>query len=37
MSTLQVSEDFYSVQLEGHSQGIPAYFIRLQGCNLTTA
>jgi organic radical activating enzyme len=32
--TLNVSEHFYSVQGEGHSTGVPAYFIRLRGCNL---
>lgn len=31
---LQVSEHFYSIQGEGASVGVPAYFIRLQGCNL---
>ena len=31
---MKISEDFYSVQGEGISQGVPAYFIRLQGCNL---
>ena len=30
---LKISEDFYSVQGEGPSTGIPAYFIRLQNCN----
>ena len=32
--TLSISEHFYSVQGEGHSSGVPAYFIRLKGCNL---
>lgn len=32
--TLNISEHFYSVQGEGHSTGVPAYFIRLKGCNL---
>tara|TARA_Y100000034_G_scaffold131519_1_gene192424 strand:- start:298 stop:1041 length:744 start_codon:yes stop_codon:yes gene_type:complete len=31
---MEISEQFYSVQGEGISQGVPAYFIRLQGCNL---
>ena len=33
-TTLNVSEHFYSVQGEGHTTGVPAYFIRLRGCNL---
>jgi len=31
---LRISESFYSIQGEGASSGYPAYFIRLQGCNL---
>jgi len=31
---LKISEHFYSIQGEGASVGVPAYFIRLQGCNL---
>ena len=31
---LRVSEHFYSIQGEGSSVGVPAYFIRLQNCNL---
>jgi len=31
---LRISEHFYSIQGEGASVGAPAYFIRLQGCNL---
>ena len=31
---LQVSEKFYSVQGEGASVGVPAFFIRMQGCNM---
>lgn len=33
--TLQISEKFLSCQLEGWTTGIPAYFIRLTGCNLS--
>jgi 7-carboxy-7-deazaguanine synthase len=33
-STLNISEDFYSVQGEGNTSGVPAYFIRLKACNL---
>lgn len=32
---LLVSEKFYSIQGEGKSSGVPAYFIRLSTCNLT--
>lgn len=32
--TLNISEDFYSVQGEGHTSGVPAYFVRLRACNL---
>ena len=31
---MQISEKFYSVQCEGVTSGVPAYFIRLPGCNL---
>ena len=34
LETLNISEDFYSVQGEGHTSGVPAYFIRLKACNL---
>lgn len=34
MNKLAVSETFYSIQGEGQTQGIPAVFIRLAGCNL---
>ena len=34
INTLAISEDFYSVQCEGVTTGVPAYFIRLKGCNL---
>jgi 7-carboxy-7-deazaguanine synthase len=33
-NTFELSEHFYSVQCEGISTGIPAYFIRLKSCNL---
>jgi len=33
-TTLDLSEQFYSVQCEGHSTGYPAYFMRLKACNL---
>jgi organic radical activating enzyme len=32
---LLISSDFYSVQGEGISSGIPSYFVRLANCNLT--
>ncbi|MDD4109971.1 MAG: 7-carboxy-7-deazaguanine synthase QueE [Clostridia bacterium] len=32
--SLNVVESFYSIQGEGASVGVPAYFIRLHGCNL---
>lgn len=32
---LLVSEHFYSVQCEGRTTGVPAYFIRLTHCNLS--
>jgi 7-carboxy-7-deazaguanine synthase len=31
---MKISEQFYSIQGEGASQGTPSYFVRLQGCNL---
>jgi len=34
ITTLDISEHFYSVQCEGHSTGSPAYFMRLRACNL---
>ena len=34
VETLNISEDFYSVQGEGKTSGVPAYFIRLKACNL---
>lgn len=34
IETLNISEDFYSVQGEGYTTGVPAYFIRLKACNL---
>ena len=33
-NTFELSEHFYSVQCEGISTGVPAYFIRLKNCNL---
>lgn len=32
---LLISSDFYSVQGEGFSTGVPSYFVRLANCNLT--
>lgn len=32
---LLISSDFYSIQGEGKSSGIPSYFVRLGVCNLT--
>ncbi len=32
---LMISSDFYSVQGEGKTTGVPSYFIRLGLCNLT--
>jgi 7-carboxy-7-deazaguanine synthase len=34
ITTLAVSEVFYSIQGEGQTMGIPAVFLRLGGCNL---
>ena len=34
IETLNIAEDFYSVQGEGNTSGVPAYFIRLKACNL---
>ena len=31
---LRISEDFYSLQGEGRTMGIPAVFVRLQACNI---
>ena len=31
---MRISEKFHSIQCEGASIGVPAYFIRLPGCNL---
>ncbi len=33
--TLSISEDFYSIQGEGPTSGVPAVFLRLKGCNLS--
>lgn len=35
MDHLTISEDFYTIQGEGFSTGVPAYFVRLKDCNLT--
>jgi len=35
MDNITISEDFYSIQGEGFSTGVPAYFVRLRDCNLT--
>lgn len=32
---LLISSDFYSIQGEGKSSGVPSYFVRLGTCNLT--
>ena len=34
-NSLLISSDFFSVQGEGFSSGVPSYFIRLGNCNLT--
>lgn len=34
-NSLKVSERFYSIQGEGKTTGVPAYFIRLTDCNLS--
>ena len=34
ISTLDISEDFYSIQGEGVTSGYPSYFVRLRNCNL---
>jgi organic radical activating enzyme len=34
-NSLLISSDFYTIQGEGISSGIPAYFVRLGVCNLT--
>lgn len=34
MNSLVVAEQFYSIQGEGCTLGIPAFFLRLAGCNL---
>lgn len=33
VGNFKISEDFYSIQGEGISSGVPSYFIRLGGCN----
>lgn len=32
---MKVSQSFFSVQCEGDTSGVPSYFIRLSGCNLS--
>jgi 7-carboxy-7-deazaguanine synthase len=34
-NTLLLAEDFYSIQGEGITTGVPSYFVRLANCNLT--
>ena len=34
MTSLRISEHFYSIQGEGATVGVPAIFVRFQGCNL---
>lgn len=34
-NTLNLAEHFFSIQCEGITTGVPAYFIRFKGCNLT--
>jgi 6-pyruvoyltetrahydropterin 2'-reductase len=34
MNQLKISESFYSIQGEGKTVGVPAYFLRLTDCNL---
>mgnify|MGYP001381990436 CR=1 FL=1 len=34
MKEIRVSESFFSIQGEGITVGVPAVFLRLQGCNL---
>ena len=31
---LRISEQFYSIQGEGRTMGVPSYFVRLQACNI---
>lgn len=32
---MKISQSFFSVQCEGNTTGVPSYFIRLSGCNLS--
>ncbi len=32
---MKISQSFFSVQAEGISSGVPSYFVRLSGCNLS--
>src|SRR6202008_1021649 len=32
---MKIAQDFFSVQCEGDTSGIPSYFVRLSGCNLS--
>lgn len=34
MNTITIAEQFYSIQGEGPTSGVPAFFLRLTGCNL---
>lgn len=32
---MKIAQDFFSVQCEGDTTGVPSYFVRLSGCNLS--
>lgn len=36
MAALRIAETFTSVQGEGHHVGLPMFFVRLQGCSVTS-